>query len=102
MSGSLLALNLKKAPLLRVLIIDKGQKARAKVGEATADLSSVFLNRFGINHLLEKQTKKTGLRFIFNENNSALKEQLEFASPSLKSFANGYHLKEHHLTKSYW
>ena len=42
---------------------------------------------------MEKQTKKTGLRFIFNENNSALKEKLEFASPSLKSVANGYHLK---------
>jgi len=92
-SGSLLALNLKKKnPSLRILILDKGQKVSSKVGEATADLSSIFLNRFGINHLLEKQTKKTGLRFIFNEKNSFSKEHLEFASPSLKSFVNGYHL----------
>ncbi len=57
-------------------------------------MSSIFLKRLGINHLLSKQTKKTGLRFIFNEeNNSNKKEVLEFASPSFNTIANGYHLK---------
>ena len=93
-SGSLFALNLANSNKnLSILILDKKIKSKLKVGEATADLSSIFLNRLGINHLLKKQTKKTGLRFIFNEENSSKKKDiLEFASPSFKGISNGYHL----------
>ncbi|MDG2343188.1 MAG: tryptophan 7-halogenase [Flavobacteriales bacterium] len=93
-SGSLFALNLiKKKKSLSILILDKERQSKPKVGEATADLSSIFLNRLGINHLLSQQQQKTGLRFIFNEQNSSdKKDVLEFASPSFKTFANGYHL----------
>ena len=73
-SGSLFALNLTNSNKnLSILILDKKIKSKLKVGEATADLSSIFLNRLGINHLLKEQTKKTGLRFIFNEKNSSKK-----------------------------
>ena len=93
-SGSLFGLNLTNSNKnLSILILDKKIKSKLKVGEATADLSSIFLNRLGINHLLKEQTKKTGLRFIFNEKNSSKKKDfLEFASPSFKGISNGYHL----------
>ncbi len=87
-NGSLLALNLKqKAPKLNILIIEKQAVFSDKIGESTSDVSSVFLNRLGIDHLLVKHARKNGLRFLFLENN----KRLEFASPSQKSIANGYH-----------
>ena len=87
-NGSLFALNIKrKAPQLRVLIIEKQAKFSDKIGESTSDVSSVFLNRLGIDHILKKHARKSGLRFLFFENG----KRLEFASPSQKSIANGYH-----------
>ena len=56
-------------------------------------MSSIFLKQLAIDHLLSKQTKKTGLRFVFNEEENANKKEItEFASPSFNSIANGYHL----------
>ncbi len=87
-NGSLFALNLKrKVPHLSLLIIEKQVEFTDKIGESTSDVSSVFLNRLGIDHILKKHARKSGLRFLFLENN----KRLEFASPSQKSIANGYH-----------
>lgn len=88
-SGSLFALNLiKKQPNLSILIIEKSECFQMKVGEATSDISSMFLHRLGIDHILAKQQKKAGLRFLFNHDGNVK----EFSSPSIKSIANGYHL----------
>lgn len=93
-SGSLFALNLiKREPSLSILILDKNEIFSSKVGEATSEVSSIFLNRLGISPILKKQSRKTGLRFVFNEKDKSNKSNIiEFSSPSFKSIANGYHL----------
>lgn len=93
-SASFLAISLlRNCPSLNVLIIEQGSKFENKPGESTSDLTSLFLNRFGIHDILAKQTRKTGLRFFFNEGNSTEVDGIkELSSPSTKSPTNGYHL----------
>lgn len=85
-SGNCMAISmLKKMPNLKVLIIEKEKVSFKKVGESTSDLGAIYLNLMGIDHLLSKQVKKTGLSFIFEDG-------VEFLSPSYPSLANGYQL----------
>lgn len=94
MAASLLALQLiRKKPSLRMAIVERREVFPRKVGESTSDITGLFLNRFGIEHILHDQIRKTGLRFLFNEKNTTNLDDLrELSSPSFRSEANGYHL----------
>lgn len=94
MAASILALQLiRKRPSLRIAIVERSEFFPKKVGESTSDITGLFLNRLGIDHILKDQIRKTGLRFTFNEKNSARIEDLrELSSPSFKGPTNGYHL----------
>lgn len=93
-SGTLLAIALlKNQPKIKVLILEKSIEFPQKVGESTSDLSSICLRSFGIDHLLQGQVPKAGLRFLFNEKNSTdRKNHAEFASPSFRSQYTGFQL----------
>lgn len=92
-AGSVMAISLKrKTPALTILIIERSSIFPNKVGESSAEMTGLFFNRFGIEHILKKQIPKAGLRFLFNEHNTFDPEKTdEFSSPSFKSIANGYH-----------
>ncbi|MEL6674523.1 MAG: tryptophan 7-halogenase [Bacteroidota bacterium] len=94
MAATLLALSLlREQPHLRLLLVEKSTKFPDKVGESISDVTALFLNRFNIPEILGQQTQKSGLRFLFNEHQSADFGQMdEFCGPSFKSLANGYHL----------
>ncbi len=67
-SGGAAALLLKRErPELEVLVIEKAAKFDAKVGEATTEMSAMFLTRRLAlwQHLERKQLRKEGLRFWF-------------------------------------
>ncbi len=92
-AGSVMAISLKrKTPSLTILIVERSSIFPNKVGESSAEMTGLFFNRFGIEHILKKQIPKTGLRFLFNEHNTFDHNKMdEFSSPSFKSIANGYH-----------
>lgn len=92
LAGSLMAISLKrKNPAISILIIERCSEFPAKLGESSAEITGLFFNRFQIPHILKKQIQKTGLRFLFNESNSAdFSKMDEFSSPSVRSIANGY------------
>lgn len=76
---------LRERPQTRICIIESTEVFTKKLGESTADLTAIFLNRFDIHDILKKQVKKTGLKFVFENAD-------QFLSPSYKSIANGYQL----------
>src|SRR3954447_6922042 len=68
-SGASTAILLRRDhPQLRVLIVEKAEAFDAKVGEATTELSAMFLTRrLGMWHHLEtEQLPKEGLRYWFS------------------------------------
>ena len=92
-TGPLMALSLiNKNPTLKICLVDKDKVKDKKVGESTSDITAIYLNRLGIDEALSDQVKKTGLRFLFKNNN-------EFSSPTQKSIANGYHLNRKSFDK---
>src|SRR5438477_4680950 len=71
-SGASAAILLRREhPQLRVLIIEKSEAFDAKVGEATTEMSAMFLTRrLAIWHHLEaEQLPKEGLRYWFSNDN---------------------------------
>ena len=67
-SGASAAILLRRdAPSLRVLIVEKAEAFDAKVGEATTELSAMFLTRRLAmwHHLEAEQLPKEGLRYWF-------------------------------------
>lgn len=68
-SGGAAALLLRRErPSLRVLVIEKQAEFDAKVGEATTEMSGMFLTRrLGLwQHIERNQLRKEGLRFWFS------------------------------------
>jgi len=68
-SGASAALLLRReAPHLRVLVVEKAEAFDAKVGEATTELSAMFLTRRLAmwHHLESEQLPKEGLRYWFS------------------------------------
>jgi flavin-dependent dehydrogenase len=68
-SGASTAILLRRElPQLRVLIVEKAEKFDEKVGEATTEMSAMFLTRrLGMWHHLEaEQLPKEGLRYWFS------------------------------------
>jgi flavin-dependent dehydrogenase len=93
LSASFLALSVhKENKEASIAIFERSSEYSQKVGESIIDLAGLYLNRLGLEHLLAKQTPKTGIRFLFNENSQGQYGQYEFSSPSLRSVTNGYHL----------
>jgi flavin-dependent dehydrogenase len=92
-AGSVMAISIKrKNPALNILIVERSTIFPNKVGESSAETTGLFFNRFKIDHILQKQVQKSGLRFLFNEKKSADFSLMdEFSSPAIKSISNGYH-----------
>src|SRR5688500_2136896 len=68
-SGASAAILLRReAPALRVLIVEKAEAFDAKVGEATTEMSAMFLTRRlrMWHHLEAEQLPKEGLRYWFS------------------------------------
>ena len=68
-SGASAAILLRReAPQLRVLIVEKAAQFDAKVGEATTEMSAMFLTRRLAmwHHLEAEQLPKEGLRYWFS------------------------------------
>ena len=68
---------LRRNPRLRVLILERSEQFKRRVGESTVEVSSYFLGRvLDLNaHLHEKHYTKQGLRYWFkNEHATALDE----------------------------
>ncbi len=77
-SGGAAALLLKRErPGLKVLVVEKQAEFDAKVGEATTEMSAMFLTRRLAlwEHLEREQLRKEGLRFWFS--NSRVKSHAE-------------------------
>lgn len=93
LAGSLMAISIKrKNPAISILIIERSAEFFPKAGESSAEITGLFFNRFQIPHILKKQLPKAGLRFVFNESQTAdFSKADEFSSPSVRSIANGYH-----------
>ena len=93
-SASLLSLSIFKLdPNFKVLIIETNTQFPRKIGESIVDLTAVFIKTLDIEHILEKHSVKTGVRFLFNETNSTdLADIAEFASPTMPGLVRGYHL----------
>ncbi|MFD1552496.1 hypothetical protein DNU06_14415 [Putridiphycobacter roseus] len=93
-SSTFLCLSIYKInPSFKILILEKNETFPQKVGESLVDLTAVFVDSLDIKHLLKAHTKKTGVRFLFNESNqNDLSGIAEFASPTLPGLINGYHL----------
>lgn len=68
---------LRRNPKLRVLILERTDQLKRRVGESTVEISAFFLGRvLGLmDHLLEKHIPKQGMRFWFsNDEAKALNE----------------------------
>jgi flavin-dependent dehydrogenase len=68
LSGAATALLLqRKDPSLRIILIEKNEQLKRRVGEATVEVSAYFLTRvLGLTHFLtQTQLCKNGLRFWF-------------------------------------
>jgi flavin-dependent dehydrogenase len=93
-SATFLCLDIfKKDPNFKILIIENSTEFAQKVGESVVDITALILERKGIGHLLNSQTTKSGIRFLFNEQKSKdISDLAEFASPTLHGRIKGYHL----------
>ena len=93
-SATFLCLSILKIdPEFKILIIEKSETFPQKIGESVVDMTALFIESLGIQHLLEKHVQKTGVRFLFNETNSSDPSKIaEFASPTFPGLIKGYHL----------
>lgn len=93
-AASFLCLSIFKLnPTFKILILEKSERFPLKIGESLIDMTALFVQRLGIEHLLSEQTPKTGIRFLFNEKKSSERADVaEFASPSYKGRIKSYHL----------
>ena len=93
-SATFLCLSILKInPEFKILILEKSATFPQKIGESVIDMTALFIASLGIEHLLEKHVQKTGVRFLFNESNSADRSKIaEFASPTFPGLIKGYHL----------
>ena len=93
-AASFLCLSIFKLnPNFNILILEQSVTFPLKIGESLIDMTALFVQRLGIEHILTEQTTKTGIRFLFNESNSFDRADVaEFASPSYKGRIKSYHL----------
>ena len=83
---------LRRNPKLRILILERSEQLKRRVGESTVEISAYFLGRvLGLtDHLLEKHIPKQGMRFWFaNEETKAL-DQCSETGPRYNVRLPGY------------
>jgi flavin-dependent dehydrogenase len=82
----------RKNPQLRVLIMERSEKLKRRVGESTVEISAYFLGRvLGLtDHLLEKHIPKQGMRFWFANNESRALDQCSETGPRYNVRLPGY------------
>jgi flavin-dependent dehydrogenase len=91
MAASILVIQiLRERPGTRVAMIESSTEFPKKVGESFSDVTALFFNRFNVDSILNRQVKKTGLRFIFHDQQTkSIKDASDYSSPSILSIANG-------------
>src|ERR1041384_688363 len=93
LSGSATAcLLLRKNPQLRVLILERSEHFKRRVGESTVEISAYFLGRvLGLtDHLLEKHLPKQGMRFWFANDRTRALDQCSETGPRYNVRLPGY------------
>jgi flavin-dependent dehydrogenase len=93
LSGSSAACLLRrKNPALRVLILERSEKLKRRVGESTVEISAYFLGRvLGLTeHLLESHLPKQGMRFWFANDTTRALDQCSETGPRYNVRLPGY------------
>jgi flavin-dependent dehydrogenase len=93
LAGSATALQLRrKDPRLRVLILERSEHFKRRVGESTVEVSALFLGRvLGLtDHLLEHHLPKQGMRFWFMNDRARALDQCSETGPRYNVRLPGY------------
>ena len=93
LAGSATACLLRRRnPQLRVLILERSQQLKRRVGESTVEISAYFLGRIlGLtDHLLEKHIPKQGMRFWFANDQARALDQCSETGPRYNVRLPGY------------
>src|SRR5215216_6665152 len=93
LSGSATAcLLLRRNPNLRILILERSEQLKRRVGESTVEISAYFLGRvLGLtDHLLEKHLPKQGMRFWFANDRARALDQCSETGPRYNVRLPGY------------
>ena len=106
LAGAATALQLRrKNARLRVLILERSEHFKRRVGESTVEISALFLGRvLGLtDHLLEQHLPKQGMRFWFMNDRARALDQCSETGPRYNVRLPGYQvdravLDEHVLT----
>src|SRR5215203_362580 len=82
----------RKNPRLRVLILERSERLKRRVGESTVEISAYFLGRvLGFtDHLLEKHIPKQGMRFWFANDQARALDQCSETGPRYNVRLPGY------------
>ena len=82
----------RKNPQLRVLILERSERLKRRVGESTVEISAYFLGRvLGLtDHLLEKHIPKQGMRFWFHNDRARALDQCSETGPRYNVRLPGY------------
>jgi flavin-dependent dehydrogenase len=83
---------LRRNPKLRVLILERTEQLKRRVGESTVEISAYFLGRvLGLtDHLLEKHLPKQGMRFWFANDETRVFDQCSETGPRYNVRLPGY------------
>lgn len=83
---------LRRNPKLRVLILERSDQLKRRVGESTVEISAFFLGRvLGLtDHLLEKHLPKQGMRFWFANEETRAFDQCSETGPRYNVRLPGY------------
>ena len=93
LSGAATAcLLLRRNPKLRVLILDRSEKFKRRVGESTVEISAFFLGKvLGLTeHLLQEHLVKQGMRFHFMNTQTRAIDQCSETGPAYNVRLPGY------------
>jgi flavin-dependent dehydrogenase len=82
----------RKNPQLRILILERSERFKRRVGESTVEISAYFLGRvLGLtDHLLEKHIPKQGMRFWFKNDRTKALDQCSETGPRYNVRLPGY------------
>jgi len=83
---------LRRNPKLRVLILERSDQLKRRVGESTVEISAYFLGRvLGLTeHLLEHHLPKQGMRFWFANDSARSLDQCSETGPRYNVRLPGY------------
>lgn len=93
LAGAATALQLRRRnPKLRVLILERSERFKRRVGESTVEISAFFLGRvLGLtDHLLERHLPKQGMRFWFSNDRAQALDQCSETGPRYNVRLPGY------------